>query len=156
MSNFATLVDWAKSQTEDLLASVLQALGVTVNTSNHDTPGQYGDVALRALRPTRPETHYRFVTREIVDTIPEGPEKDFANHLIGAANAWYHYSGLKFAPCHDAQGHTIANLYACPDIPDPSDPTGRPGFQTVQSITDALNALPDPVTGNGAGYGPFN
>lgn len=153
MSNFATAVDYLKTLNEDQIADILRTLHVEPNTSNHDTPDQNGAVALRGLRPTRPETHFRFVTREIVDTMPDGPEKDAANHQIFVANAWYHYSGLKFSPCHDAQGHAIPNLFAVPDVADPSDPAARPGFKTVQAITDALNALADPVTNNGnAGF----
>lgn len=147
MSNYSTLVDWAKTQTEDRLGSVLQILDIPANESNHDAPDQYGGVALLALRATRPETHLRFLVREVVDQMPEGPAKDFANHQIFIANAWYHYSGLKYSPVFHPGQPAIPNLYAVPDHADPSDPQANPGYQTVQAITNALNALQDPVTG---------
>jgi hypothetical protein len=150
MSNFDTLIDAAKDKSEEELAGWLQVLGVSPNRSPHDAPDQYGAVAIHAIRATRPEAKDRWITREIADSLPPGPAKDFANHQIWIANGWYMFAKMMIHAASDENNNAIPNVMVAADT-DPR--TFIPVLPTIQSLTDWLNSQPDPSAGAG-GFGP--
>lgn len=152
MSNFATLIDWAKTQTEDALGTALQTLGVAPNASAHDEPDQFGAVQVRQLRPGRHESKLRWISQEVVDTLPPGPTKDFAQQQIDIVNGWYNIdqSDTVWA-AHDSRGRGIPGVMAMASV---DKRTGNPIFPTLALFVAHTNALPDDVVGNGSGFSP--
>lgn len=150
MSNFATLIDEARTRTEDELAGWLQKLGLTVNNSEHDAPDQYGAVQARQMRPGRHESRLRWITQDVVNTLPAGPTKDFAQQQIDIVDGWYNIDqNTKEWAAHDVHGKVVPGVMAACSK---NKRTGDPVYPTLAALVAAINPLPDDFTGDGAGF----
>jgi hypothetical protein len=146
MSNVSTLLDAVKVMSEDQAAKALAVLGIAVNAAPFDQPDLYGAVQCRGIGPQHPEYHKRFITQSVMESLPEGPVKEFAKHWIWIANGRYEFGEFRFTAVRDEQDQIIPGIIAVPAVDNRHD--WAPVLPSPQAVTDYVNAQPLPTTSN--------